>query len=104
GAEVTVDSPLPQPLPHKGGRGASALPRCGPIPPLPLWERGLGGEGAPRRTPAHRHHLVLLAQNITGYQNLCSLLTHSYNTGGQHDPHLPFDLLAQHAASLLPLS
>src|SRR6266545_1316917 len=32
---------------------------------------GVGIEGVKRTQPAPRHHLVLLAQDLAGYQNLC---------------------------------
>src|SRR5438093_8947712 len=30
-----------------------------------------------------RHHLVLLAKSVEGYQHLCALLTHAYRLGGK---------------------
>ncbi len=46
-----VAGPHPQPLSHKGrGEPRSRIVR--PAPPLPLWERGPGGEGASPALPA----------------------------------------------------
>ncbi|MBI3971049.1 MAG: error-prone DNA polymerase [Chloroflexi bacterium] len=97
GVELTVApsiplTPLP-PLPLRG-EGESSRPR-GSIPLSP-GGRGARGEG--------KRHITLLAQDLTGYQNICALLTAAYRRGGKDNPYVPFDVLAQHTAGLIALS
>jgi error-prone DNA polymerase len=49
-------------------------------------------------------HLVLLAENLGGYRNLCTLLTEAYRHGGLDAPRIPWDVLARHADGLVALS
>ena len=49
-------------------------------------------------------HLVLLAENLAGYRNLCALLTEAYRHGGLDAPRVPWDTLARHAGGLVALS
>jgi DNA polymerase III alpha subunit len=87
GVELTVQAPRP----------------AGPPP-------GAGQPAKGRRSPAGEddkaadRHVVLLAENLSGYQNICRLLTRSYERGGKDHPHVPFDVLAQHSAGLIALS
>src|SRR5687767_1078254 len=46
-------------------------------------------------------HVVLLAENLEGYRNLCRLLTAAYARGGKDAPAVPFEALAQHAGGLV---
>lgn len=50
------------------------------------------------------HHVVLLAQDLTGYQNICALLTQAYQHGGKDHPSLPFEALTGHHSGLIALS
>ncbi len=50
------------------------------------------------------HHLVLLAENQTGWENLSSLVTSGYLEGFYHRPRIDKELLASHAAGLIGLS
>ncbi len=50
------------------------------------------------------NHLVLLAQNLTGYHNLIKLVSAGYTEGFYYKPRIDKDLLAQHAAGLIGLS
>ena len=45
-------------------------------------------------TPAGAAHTVLLAQDLSGYHNLCALLTEAYRQGGRDRPAVSFDALA----------
>lgn len=50
------------------------------------------------------HHLVLLAQNETGYQNLLRLVTRAHLEGFYYKPRIDKNLLAEHARGLIVLS
>jgi DNA polymerase-3 subunit alpha len=50
------------------------------------------------------HHLVLLAQNETGYQNLMKLITAAHLDGYYVRPRVDKELMAQHADGLIALS
>ena len=49
-------------------------------------------------------HLVLLAKDWTGYQNLCQLLTAAHVDGYYYKPRIDRELLAKHARGLIGLS
>jgi len=49
-------------------------------------------------------HLVLLAQNQTGYQNLCQLATQASLTGFYHKPRIDKEILRTHSEGLIGLS
>jgi len=50
------------------------------------------------------HHLVLLAENMTGFGNLIKLVSSGYTEGFYYRPRIDKDLLAQHAEGLIGLS
>src|SRR5436190_2994654 len=50
------------------------------------------------------NHLVLLAENSTGYRNLIQLVSAGYTEGFYYKPRIDKDLLAQHASGLIGLS
>ena len=50
------------------------------------------------------HHVVLLAENQTGYSNLCRLISRAHRDQPKGEALLPFDVLAEHSAGLLALS
>ena len=50
------------------------------------------------------NHLVLLAQNYKGYQNLMKLVTHGYLEGFYYRPRIDIDLLKEHSEGLVCLS
>ena len=50
------------------------------------------------------HHLVLLARDHSGYQNLIRLVTSSYLEGFYYKPRIDKELLSQHAGGLIALS
>ncbi len=60
--------------------------------------QGGGGPSAPES------HALLLAQNLAGYRNICTLLTAAYRQGGRDRPAIPFDVLARHGDGLIVLS
>jgi len=49
-------------------------------------------------------HLVLLAENQTGYANLCRLVSRSHQDQAKGEAALPFGALAEHAAGLIAFS
>ena len=57
--------------------------------------------GANERSP---HHLVLLAQNNTGYRNLMKLVTLSHLEGFHYRPRVDREILEQHREGLIVLS
>jgi DNA polymerase-3 subunit alpha len=46
-------------------------------------------------------HLILLAKNFEGYQNLCRLLAIAHTDGFYYQPRIDYDLLAQHSNGLI---
>jgi DNA polymerase III subunit alpha len=63
-----------------------------------------------RRDKEHRpgqpvaNHLVLLAKNLTGYQNLVRLVSAGYTDGFYYKPRIDLGLLKQHCHGLIALS
>ena len=55
-------------------------------------------------TLENSHHLICLAQNPTGYANLCQLLTIAYQYGNRLNPRVPLSALAQYRQDLIFLS
>lgn len=56
------------------------------------------------RTDADQGHLVLLAENHTGYQNLMKLVSQGFVDGFYYKPRIDYDLLEQHHEGLIALS
>ena len=56
------------------------------------------------KADAQPFHLILLAQDWTGYQNLCRLATDAHLDGYYYKPRIDRDHLAQHSAGLIGLS
>jgi len=53
---------------------------------------------------AGNFHLILLAQNRTGYRNLCRLLTAAYSEGLYYKPRIDKEILAEMSEGLIALS
>ena len=49
-------------------------------------------------------HLVLLCQNLTGYRNLCTLVSAAYREGFYYKPRVDWELLREHNAGLIALT
>ncbi len=47
------------------------------------------------------HHLILLCKNITGYQNLCKLLSKAYQEGFYYKPRADVELLREYSEGLI---
>ena len=63
-------------------------------------ENGSTIKGQPDGRKGNRH-IVLLAKNWEGWQNLCTLSQHSWTEGLYIDPRIDVDLLAKHSAGLI---
>ena len=50
------------------------------------------------------YHLLLLAENNTGYHNLCRLMTEAYATGMYYKPRIDKELLAQYHEGIIMLT
>lgn len=50
------------------------------------------------------HHLVLLCKNLTGYKNLCQLLSKAYLEGFYYKPRADIELLRQYSEGLVATS
>lgn len=67
--------------------------------------RGLRPIAGTEITLSDGHHLVLLAQNRTGYANICQLLTHAFAAAAdRNDPRLPYAALEKHHEGIIALS
>lgn len=62
-------------------------------------ERVLRSQGG-----AGTYHLTVLAQNLTGYHNLCRLVTRAYKEGFYFKPRVDHELLKEYAEGLIALS
>lgn len=51
-----------------------------------------------------QYHLVLLAQNLTGYQNLMKIVTHAHLEGYYYKPRIDLAVLREHSEGLIGLS
>ncbi len=60
--------------------------------------------GSPFGSRKPYHHLVLLAENQHGWNNLMQLVTTAYMDGFYHRPRIDKELLASHATGLIGLS
>ncbi len=60
--------------------------------------------GSPYGSRKPYHHLVLLAENETGWHNLMQLVTRGYLEGFYHRPRIDKEILADHADGLIGLS
>lgn len=47
------------------------------------------------------HHLILLCKNLTGYQNLCKLLSKAYQEGFYYKPRVDAELLREYSEGLI---
>ncbi|HUG48543.1 MAG TPA: DNA polymerase III subunit alpha [Candidatus Limnocylindria bacterium] len=56
------------------------------------------------KADAQPYHLILLARDWTGYQNLCRIVTDAHLDGYYYKPRIDREYLAQHAEGLVGLS
>jgi len=50
------------------------------------------------------HHLILLVKNLTGYRNICKLVSAGFTEGFYYKPRIDKELLSQHNEGLIALS
>lgn len=60
-------------------------------------------EGKPGHEKTN-YHLILLAKDKRGYENLCALTTESYATGYYYKPRIDYELLDEHKDGLIVCS
>lgn len=60
--------------------------------------------GAAKPGEKANHHLILLAKNLEGYQNLVRLASKAYTEGFYYKPRIDKELLAEHHRGLVALS
>jgi DNA polymerase-3 subunit alpha len=61
-------------------------------------------KGNARGSSEASHHLVLLSQNLTGYRNLCHLISAAYREGFYYKPRVDWDLLRERNEGLIALT
>lgn len=61
-------------------------------------------KGNARGSSDASHHLVLLAENLEGYRNLCRLVSAAYREGFYYKPRVDWDLLREHNQGLIALT
>jgi DNA polymerase-3 subunit alpha len=65
------------------------------------FERGKGEENAGRKKSKHYSHLILLAKNMQGYQNLSKLSTLGHTEGFYYKPRIDMELLRKYRDGLV---
>jgi DNA polymerase-3 subunit alpha len=61
-------------------------------------------KGNARGSSEASNHLVLLCQNLTGYRNLCHLISAAYREGFYYKPRIDWELLRQRNEGLIALT
>ena len=61
-------------------------------------------KGNARGSSEASHHLVLLSQNLTGYRNLCHLISAAYREGFYYKPRVDWELLRERNEGLIALT
>jgi len=80
-------------------KGAGVKPLLGVEAYITQWGRPMTGhEGEIDRG---RHHLLLLAENMTGYRNLLQICTDAQLRGYYYRPRIDADYLANHSEGLI---
>jgi len=75
------------------------------IKPIIGVETYVASNGRRKREPGEvRHHLILLAENIEGYRNLCRLISRANIEGFYYRPRVDKELLARHNEGIIALS
>ena len=65
------------------------------------FDRGKGEENTGRKRTKHYNHLILLAKNMQGYQNLSKLSTLGHTEGFYYKPRIDLELLRQYREGLV---
>ena len=61
-------------------------------------------KGNARGSSEASYHLVLLCMNLTGYKNICHLVSAAYREGFYYKPRIDWDLLSQYNEGLIAMS
>ncbi len=61
-------------------------------------------KGNARGSSDASYHLVLLCKNITGYRNLCRMVSAGYREGFYYKPRIDWELLRQHNEGLIAMT
>lgn len=64
-----------------------------------VWGRPMGGRDS--QLDRENYHLLLIAQNMTGYRNLLKIASHSQLDGYYYKPRVDHDFLAAHSEGLI---
>lgn len=80
-------------------KGAEIKPIIGVEAYQTVWGRPMGGRDP--QFDRENYHLLLLAQNMTGYRNLLKIASHSQMDGYYYKPRVDHDFLAQHAEGVV---
>ncbi len=64
-----------------------------------VWGRPMGGRDS--QLDRENYHLLLIAQNMTGYRNLLKIASHSQLDGYYYKPRVDHEFLAAHAEGLI---
>jgi len=65
------------------------------------FDKGKGDENAGRKKSRHYNHLILLAKNMQGYQNLSKLSTLGHTEGFYYKPRIDLELLRKYRDGLV---
>jgi DNA polymerase-3 subunit alpha len=58
----------------------------------------------PARAENIRHHMILLAENDTGYHNLLQMVSRAFTEGYYYKPRMDFDLMAEYSEGIIATS
>ena len=58
----------------------------------------------PARSDNIRHHMILMAENQAGYNNLLQMTSRAFTEGYYYKPRMDFDLMAEHAEGVIATS
>ncbi|MFN2202132.1 MAG: DNA polymerase III subunit alpha, partial [Caldilineaceae bacterium] len=83
----------------RAAKGADIKPIIGVEAYQTAWGRHMDGRDAQMDRP--NHHLLLLAQNMTGYRNLLKITSTSHLQGYYYRPRVDHDFLAAHAEGII---
>ena len=80
-------------------RSADIKPIIGVEAYQTLWQRPMGGRDP--QLDRENYHLLLLARNMTGYQNILKIVSRSATDGFYYKPRVDHDFLAAHADGIV---
>ncbi|MBU2228909.1 PHP domain-containing protein, partial [Patescibacteria group bacterium] len=75
-----------------------------PIIGVEAYVAGNGMYNKRSRVDGRPYHLILLAKNLTGYQNLITLTTKAHLEGFYYKPRIDWELLQKHSEGLIALT